>query len=83
MKINHTHTYMFSVLSQHTCTHVTCLQGSAKRWKKFVDSECPEKEKFPQEWKNKNSLQKLCMMRAFRPDRMTNAVTLVIRNRVH
>ena len=53
------------------------MQGSAKRWKKFVDSECPEKEKFPQEWKNKNSLQKLCMMRAFRPDRMTNAVTLV------
>ena len=53
-------------------------QGSAKRWKKFVDSECPEKEKFPQEWKNKNSLQKLCMMRAFRPDRMTNAITCVL-----
>ena len=59
------------------------LQGSAKRWKKFVDSECPEKEKFPQEWKNKNSLQKLCMMRAFRPDRMTNAVTLVIISSAH
>lgn len=50
------------------------MQGSAKRWKKFVDSECPEKEKFPQEWKNTNSLQKLCMMRALRPDRMTYAV---------
>lgn len=66
--------------STFTCIVVLCMyviQGSAKRWKKFVDSECPEKEKFPQEWKNKNSLQKLCMMRAFRPDRMTNAVTLV------
>lgn len=52
-------------------------QGSAKRWKKFTDSECPEKEKFPGEWKNKNSLQKLCMMRALRPDRMTYAVTYV------
>ena len=50
------------------------IEGSAKRWKKFVESECPEKEKFPQEWKNKTSLQKLCMMRALRPDRMSNAV---------
>lgn len=50
------------------------VEGSAKRWKKFVESECPEKEKLPQEWKNKSSLQKLCMMRAFRPDRMTYAV---------
>uniref|UniRef100_A0A7N6B4D8 Dynein heavy chain 9, axonemal n=1 Tax=Anabas testudineus TaxID=64144 RepID=A0A7N6B4D8_ANATE len=50
------------------------IEGSAKRWKKFVESECPEKEKFPQEWKNKSSLQRLCMMRALRPDRMTYAV---------
>jgi len=54
---------------------LTNSQGSAKRWKKFADSECPEKEKFPGEWKNKDSLQKLCMMRALRPDRMTYAVT--------
>ncbi|KAM3592376.1 uncharacterized protein V6R79_017533 [Siganus canaliculatus] len=50
------------------------IEGSAKRWKKFVESECPEKEKFPQEWKNKSSLQRLCMMRALRPDRMMYAV---------
>lgn len=50
------------------------IEGSAKRWKKFVESECPEKEKFPQEWKNKTSLQKLCMMRALRPDRMSYAM---------
>uniref|UniRef100_A0A8D2ZL57 Uncharacterized protein n=1 Tax=Scophthalmus maximus TaxID=52904 RepID=A0A8D2ZL57_SCOMX len=50
------------------------IEGSAASWKKFVDSKCPEKEKFPQEWKNKNSLQKLCMMRALRPDRMTYAI---------
>ncbi|TMS22374.1 hypothetical protein E3U43_012639 [Larimichthys crocea] len=49
------------------------IEGSAKRWKKFVECECPEKEKFPQEWKNKTSLQRLCMMRALRPDRMTYA----------
>ncbi|KAG8535803.1 hypothetical protein GDO81_027746, partial [Engystomops pustulosus] len=50
------------------------IEGSAKRWKKFVESECPEKEKFPQEWKSKTALQRLCMMRALRPDRMTYAV---------
>nr|XP_033702632.1 dynein heavy chain 9, axonemal isoform X2 [Tursiops truncatus] len=50
------------------------IEGSAKGWKKFVESECPEKEKFPQEWKNKTGLQRLCMMRAMRPDRMTYAM---------
>ncbi|VEL12571.1 unnamed protein product [Protopolystoma xenopodis] len=51
------------------------IEGSAKRWKKFVEGECPEKDKFPQEWKNKSQLQHLCMLRALRPDRMTYAVT--------
>ncbi|KTG04987.1 hypothetical protein cypCar_00006303 [Cyprinus carpio] len=50
------------------------IEGSPKRWKKMVESECPEKEKLPQEWKNKSSLQKLILMRALRPDRMTYAV---------
>ncbi|XP_072570592.1 dynein axonemal heavy chain 11 isoform X2 [Paramormyrops kingsleyae] len=50
------------------------IECSPKRWKKVVESECPEKEKFPQEWKSKSSLQRLIMMRALRPDRMTYAV---------
>ncbi|XP_062977556.1 dynein axonemal heavy chain 17 [Elgaria multicarinata webbii] len=50
------------------------IEGSAKRWKKFVESETPEKEVFPKEWKNKTALQKLCMMRCMRPDRMSYAV---------
>uniref|UniRef100_A0AAY4DTA3 Dynein, axonemal, heavy polypeptide 9 like n=1 Tax=Denticeps clupeoides TaxID=299321 RepID=A0AAY4DTA3_9TELE len=50
------------------------IEGAPKRWKKVVESECPEKEKLPQEWKGKTSLQKLIMMRALRPDRMTYAV---------
>lgn len=75
---------MAYVLSQALCTMDEFrnldrdIEGSAKRWKKFVESECPEKEKFPQEWKNKSSLQRLCMMRALRPDRMTYAVRSVI-----
>ncbi|NWY46905.1 DYH9 protein, partial [Sylvia atricapilla] len=50
------------------------IEGSAKRWKKFVESECPEKERFPQDWKNKSSLQRLCILRALRPDRVPCAI---------
>jgi len=50
------------------------IETSPKRWKKIVESDCPEREKFPQEWKNKTLLQRLCMMRALRPDRMNYAI---------
>ncbi|KAJ8415860.1 hypothetical protein AAFF_G00404170 [Aldrovandia affinis] len=50
------------------------IEGSGKRWRKLVESECPEKERFPQDWKNKSSLQKLIVLRALRPDRMTYAL---------
>ncbi|NXH56730.1 DYH9 protein, partial [Rhabdornis inornatus] len=50
------------------------IEGSAKRWKKFVESECPEKERFPQDWKNKSALQRLCILRALRPDRVPCAI---------
>uniref|UniRef100_A0A8C5QH48 AAA+ ATPase domain-containing protein n=1 Tax=Leptobrachium leishanense TaxID=445787 RepID=A0A8C5QH48_9ANUR len=50
------------------------IEGSPKRWKKVVESECPEGEKLPQEWKTKSSLQKMIMIRALRPDRMTYAI---------
>ncbi|XP_045482107.1 dynein beta chain, ciliary [Harmonia axyridis] len=58
------------------------LENSSKRWKKLVESECPEKEKFPQEWKNKTALQRLCMMRALRPDRMIYAVMTFIEEKL-
>ncbi|ESO12478.1 hypothetical protein HELRODRAFT_155577 [Helobdella robusta] len=58
------------------------IEGSTKRWKKFVESEYPEKEKFPQEWKNKSSLQRMCMLRCLRPDRMTYAVKLFVEEKL-
>nr|CAD7593189.1 unnamed protein product [Timema genevievae] len=58
------------------------IESSSKRWKKLVESECPEKEKFPQEWKNKTALQRMCMMRALRPDRMTYAVGAFIEEKL-
>ncbi|PNI58007.1 DNAH11 isoform 4 [Pan troglodytes] len=50
------------------------VEGSAKQWRKWVESECPEKEKLPQEWKKKTLIQKLILLRAMRPDRMTYAL---------
>lgn len=50
------------------------MEGSAKQWRKWVESECPEKEKLPQEWKKKSLIQKLIILRAVRPDRMTYAL---------
>ncbi|XP_037666336.1 dynein heavy chain 17, axonemal [Choloepus didactylus] len=50
------------------------IEGSAKRWRKLVEAEAPEKEIFPKEWKNRTALQKLCMVRCMRPDRMPYAV---------
>ena len=50
------------------------MENNAKRWKKFIEAEAPEKEKFPQDWKKKDALQRLCMMRCLRPDRMIYAL---------
>merc|ERR1711952_62745 len=58
------------------------IENNSKRWKKFVEAEAPEKEKLPQEWKKKDALQKLCMMRALRPDRMTYAMRLFVEQKL-
>ncbi|XP_071429942.1 dynein axonemal heavy chain 17 isoform X2 [Pithys albifrons albifrons] len=50
------------------------IESSAKRWKRFVEMEAPEKEVLPMDWKNKSALQKLCVLRCLRPDRMTYAI---------
>lgn len=47
------------------------IESSPNRWRKIVDSSCPENERLPQDWKNTNSLQRLIILRALRPDRMT------------
>ncbi|XP_058061407.1 LOW QUALITY PROTEIN: dynein beta chain, ciliary-like [Anopheles bellator] len=58
------------------------IEGSAKRWRKLVESECPEREKMPGEWKNKNALQRLCIMRCLRPDRMTYAMRVFVEEKL-
>ena len=50
------------------------IESGASRWKKIIESENPEREKLPQDWKNKTPFQRLCIMRCFRLDRMTYAI---------
>lgn len=53
------------------------MESSPKRWRKIVESSCPEKERLPHDWKNKSSLQKLIIFRALRPDRITYTLRYV------
>uniref|UniRef100_A0A665V5K8 Dynein, axonemal, heavy chain 11 n=1 Tax=Echeneis naucrates TaxID=173247 RepID=A0A665V5K8_ECHNA len=50
------------------------IESSPKHWRKIVESSCPENERLPQDWKSKNSLQKLIILRALRPDRISYTV---------
>lgn len=54
------------------------IESSAKRWKRFVEMEAPENEVLPMDWKNKTALQKLCVLRCLRPDRMTYAIRYLV-----
>nr|XP_033200758.1 dynein beta chain, ciliary-like isoform X1 [Bombus vancouverensis nearcticus] len=58
------------------------IEGAAKRWKKFVESDTPERESFPQDWKNKTALQRLCIMRCLRLDRMTYAIRCFVEEKL-
>ena len=58
------------------------IENNGKRWMKFVEGEAPEKDKFPQDWKKKDALQRLCMMRALRPDRMIYAVQEFVKEKL-
>lgn len=50
------------------------IETCPKRWRKFITSEAPELEQLPGEWKHRTRLQKLCILRAVRPDRVSNAL---------
>lgn len=50
------------------------MNGSSKRWAAWSMFEAPERQKLPQDWKNKPHLQRLCVIRAIRPDRLTYAM---------
>lgn len=54
------------------------IESKPKRWKAYIESESPEKEQLPNEWKHRTIMQRLCILRTLRPDRMTYAATCFI-----
>uniref|UniRef100_A0A1I8M0L3 Dynein heavy chain n=1 Tax=Musca domestica TaxID=7370 RepID=A0A1I8M0L3_MUSDO len=54
------------------------IENYPKRWRKFLASDIPECEQFPGEWKHRTPLQRLCIIRALRPDRVTSAIRLFV-----
>uniref|UniRef100_A0A1I8PDY1 Dynein beta chain, ciliary n=1 Tax=Stomoxys calcitrans TaxID=35570 RepID=A0A1I8PDY1_STOCA len=58
------------------------MEDSHRRWKKFIDAECPEREKLPGEWKGKTAIQRLCIMRCLRPDRMSYSMQVFIEEKL-
>jgi len=56
------------------------LDGSWKRWKEWFDNEQPENEPLPGEWKRLPGFGRLLVLRAMRPDRMTLAVRLWVKD---
>jgi len=55
------------------------VSRSAKPWKLWMEDDKAEKQPLPQKWNDKTSLQKLCIIRCLRPDRMTNALDDFVR----
>jgi dynein heavy chain len=54
-----------------------------KTWRKVFDSATPEKEPYPEEWEQKlDDLQKMCMLRALRPDKVVESMQLFVTNKI-
>ena len=48
----------------------------------MIESEFPERERLPRNWKARSILQRLCILRALRPDRLMHALRLYIEEKL-
>jgi len=58
------------------------IESSVKRWRKIIESEFPERERLPQEWQGRSAIQRLCNLRALRPDRLSHVLRLFIEEKL-
>ena len=62
---------IFSSLSQQ-------MESEALQWRKWYQDEISEEADLPKSYKDISAFQKLLLLRAMRPDRLTGALTLFI-----
>ncbi|KAL1498812.1 hypothetical protein AB1Y20_014117 [Prymnesium parvum] len=55
------------------------IEGAPKRWRDWCEHTQPENEPLPAEWKRLSPFERLLVIRAIRPDRMTLAVSLWVK----
>ena len=54
------------------------LEGSAKRWREFIENPRAETEPLPGDWKRMGGFDRLLAIRALRPDRMADALSMFV-----
>ena len=54
------------------------LEGSAKRWREFTENPRAETEPLPGDWKKLGGFDRLLAIRALRPDRMSDALSMFV-----
>ncbi|KAI0982004.1 hypothetical protein GJ496_010034, partial [Pomphorhynchus laevis] len=58
------------------------VESNSRKWKTFIESELPQTIRLHGEWNNLNDIQRLCIVRALRPDRMVYALRLFITHKL-
>eukprot|EP00667_Euglena_gracilis_P001209 EG_transcript_1210 len=48
---------------------------SPKRWKEWMEQECPERDRLPNDWRSLGDLEMLALICALRPDRLPHALS--------
>lgn len=54
------------------------IENCPRGWRNLMESETPERIRLPMQWNNIPALQRLCIFRALRPDRLTHALRLYV-----
>lgn len=58
------------------------MTGSYRRWKEWCEFEKPEEKPLPSEWRTLDSFQRLLIIRALRPDRLTMALSKFVEEKI-